>query len=284
MLKKSFILALICFSATAVPVEFVIVVTSYNNESYVERNLNSLFCQKSTLPFQVIYVNDCSTDKTGTLVESYAKKNKLSKDQLKIIHNKKNLGSGVANIYHVVHTYIEDHKVVVCVDGDDFLSFSGVLLRLEKEYTDPSVWMTYGRFVVYPEGEIWSACQGYPEDVIQDGNFRNHPNVPSHIKTFRSKLFKEINHQSLLDQTGKFYAKAWDMAMLFPMLEMSAPYENSGINHSRYIEDTILYIYNFSNPLGDAHTNKGRLEQIELDQSIRSQKKYDPLKKLFDNE
>ena len=157
-------------------------------------------------------------------LKPYAKKHHLDKSKLLLINNKVQLGSGIANIYNTVHNRIDDHTVVVCVDGDDYLSFPGVLERLEKEYADPDVWMTYGRFVVYPAGEFWSLCWGYDDEVIRTRSFRQDHNVPSHIKTFRAKLFKQIKKEDLIDpETGTFYTKAWDMAMLFPMLEMCAP-------------------------------------------------------------
>jgi glycosyltransferase involved in cell wall biosynthesis len=243
---------------SADPVRFVIIVPSFNNESVVERNLDSLFCQKSTLPFQVIYVNDCSTDKTGSIAEAYARNHGLTEAQFTIIRNKRNVGTGTENIYNVVTQHVEDHKVVVCIDGDDFLSFSGVLTRLEQEYADPDVWMTFGRFVVYPSGEIWTACQGYPHEVMQEGRYREHSNVPSHLKTFRARLLKKVKRESLCDSSGKFYPKAGDMALMFPLLEMCSPYEPNGLCHWRYIEDTIMYIYNFTNPLSDGATDKGR--------------------------
>ena len=266
------------------PVEFVVLITSYNNEDYVERNLDLIFCQKSTLPFQTIYVNDGSTDRTAELVDAYAEKHALDESQLLIINNEVNLGSGGGNIYITVHNHIEDHKVVVCVDGDDYLSFPGVLERLEKEYADPDVWMTYGRFVVYPEGEFWSVCAGYDEEVIRNRRFREDYNVPSHLKTFRAKLYKQIHKEDLLDEDGSFYNKAWDMAMLFPMLEMCAPWDPNKPNHSRYIEDTVMYIYNFANPIGDFRNSGGRQEQIRLDLLIRDKEPYAPLDNLFDKE
>ncbi len=268
----------------AQPVEFVVLVTSYNNEEYLERNLDSIVSQRSTVPFQTIYVDDGSKDRTGELVDAYAEKHRLDESQFLIIHNEIQLGSGIANIYNSVHNLIEDHKVVVCVDGDDYLSFPGVLERLEREYKDPNVWMTYGRFVVYPAGEFWSICWGYDDETIKTRSFRQHHNVPSHLKTFRAKLFKQVKKEDLLDVDGDFYKKAWDMAMLFPMLEMCAPKDPHGINHSRFIEDTVMYIYNFANPIGDFRNSGGRQEQMRLDHSIREKEVYEPLTTLFEDE
>lgn len=278
-MKRLLLAGLSLTTLVAAPVEFVVLVTSFNNENYVERNLDRIMNQKSTMPFQIIYVDDQSTDNTGALVDAYKEYHELSDDKLLVIHNQRRLGSGVGNIYNVVHNYIEDYQVVVCVDGDDFLAHSKVLLRLEKEYQDPNVWMTYGSLVAIPEGIRYSNCIGYTEEVIKNRSFRYDYNVPTHVKTFRAKLFKQIKREDLLDpDTGNFYTKAWDSAMLLPMFEMCAPY--SGENHSRYIPD-ILYIYNNDNPLSD-HRDDSRDEQLRLDRLIRQKPPYEPLDTLFE--
>ena len=183
-------------------VEFVILVTSYNTKKYVRRNLDSLIHQRSTFPYEIIVVDDGSTDGTGKEMDDYAQEHALP--FLKIIHNPVRKGSALENIYTTVHELIRDHKIVVCCDGDDTFSCNGVLERLEKEYANPDVWMTYGRFVVYPAGEFWSLCWETPEEVIRSRTFRHCSNVPSHLKTFRAGLFKKIKKEDLLDPTGNF--------------------------------------------------------------------------------
>ncbi len=275
-MKKLLVLLFSASSLFATP-EFVILVTSFNNEKYAERNLDSIVNQRSTKPYQIICVDDGSSDRTGEIMDTYAERHGYDKSFLTVIHNKKQVGSALENIYNTVHNHIADDKVVVCIDGDDTLSFSGVLKRLEQEYENPAIWMTYGRFVVIPKGQFWTACWGYPEEVIQERSFRKHPNVPSHLKTFKAKLFMQIRKEDLIDNDGRFYRKAWDMAMLFPMLEMCAPYE--GENHSSFIADTVMYVYNFENPIGDCVT--GRDKQVQLDSSIRRAKQpYEPLEDL----
>ncbi len=262
-----------------VDVEFVILITSFNNEKYARRNLDSVVKQRSSKPYQVLIIEDGSSDATGKIMDDYVKEHKLSDSFVKIIHNKERVGSALENIYNAVHNHIPDHKVVVCCDGDDTLSFNGVLERLEQEYRDPDVWMTYGRFIVYPACEFWSRCWGYPEEVIQECGFRKHWwNVPSHLKTFRAKLFKKIKKEDLLYE-GKFYKKAWDMAMLYPMLEMSAPVHPMAKNHSVFIADTVLYVYNWNNPLCDGH-GAGLEEQQRLHNTISAKTPYTPLEHL----
>lgn len=261
--------------------EFVILVTSYNNEKYAERNLDSLMNLRSSQPYSIICVNDGSSDRTGQIMDDYGKKHNLTEPFYTVVHNKQRTGSALENIYNTVHNLIPDDKIVVCVDGDDTLSCKGVLERLEKEYRKPHVWMTFGRFVVVPAGEFWTLCWGYPEEIIKERSFRKYHNVPSHLKTFRAKLFKKIRKEDLLDPaTGGFYLKAWDMAMMFPMLEMCAPKNPHDINHSVFIEDMVLYVYNFDNPINDARVGAGREDQIKLDRYIRSLPSYEPLGEL----
>lgn len=260
------------------PPDFVILVASYNNEAYVEKNLQSLIGQRSSKPYKIIYIDDCSTDATGRLVDEFVERHALSSSFIEVVHNTKRMGTALENIYRTVHTRISDDAVVVSVDGDDMLSHKGVLERLEKAYANPHIWMTFGRFVVIPGGEFWTQCWSYPDEVIRARSFRSSPVVPSHLKTFKAGLFKRIKKADLLGPDGSFFKKAGDMAFMFPLLEMCAPSGPEGVNHSLFIDDTVLYIYNAGTGCNDHCT--GREEQIELDLLIRSKQSYEPLDQL----
>lgn len=66
----------------------------------------------------------------------------------------------------------------------------------------------------------------------------------------------------------------------FGELEMCAPKNPHDINHSVFIEDMVLYVYNFDNPINDARVGAGREDQIKLDRYIRSLPSYEPLGEL----
>lgn len=254
---------------------FVLLVASYNNEKYVERNLKSLMGQRSSKPYKILYINDCSTDATGVLVEDFIARHQLPSSFIEVIHNPDRVGAALENMYNAIHQRIPDDAVVVSVDGDDFLAHKGVLERLEKAYADPAIHMTFGRFVVIPQGEFWNQCWSYPEEVIRSRTFRYSSIVPSHLKTFKAWLFKKIKKEDLLGPDRTFFKKAGDMAFMFPMLEMCAPASPCGTNHSLFIEDTVLYIYNTGTELNDHRI--ARDEQINMDLYIRSKKPYEPL-------
>lgn len=253
---------------------FVILITSFNNEPWALENLASACWQKSTNPYEVIYINDCSTDATGTIVDDYVKKHHLE-DRVRVIHNTKNVG-GMANIYHAVHNLIDEDQIVVSLDGDDTLAHNNVLEILERYYDDPEdVWITYGSCKKVPDGDT-KMSELVPAWVFEKGELRKHPFVTQHLRTFKAWLFRRIAEKDFLYK-GKFMEVAWDMAMMYPMLEMS--YSNKA-NHIRYVKE-IVYNYRTNNPLNDFRI-KGKF-QHEVDLYIRRKEPYSPIEQKESN-
>lgn len=154
--------------------EFVIIIPSYNNEEYYFRNLESVVHQKVDAPFEIVYINDCSTDRTGMLVDAYVKERHLE-DKVKVIHNSQRVGNALGNLYTAIHE-CADHKIIVTVDGDDFLAHDRVLARLQQEYADPNVWMTYGQFMYYPQNSLGFCAElpsGLWKQTVLDSTIRS---------------------------------------------------------------------------------------------------------------
>ncbi len=253
--------------------EFVILVLSYNNEKYVRDNMRWVCYQNSSRPYQVICVNDCSSDKTGELMEKYVREHSDMKAEVKIIHNTERKGM-TRNTYETIHDHISDHKIVVKCDGDDVLANNNVLMRLEKEYKKPHIWLTYGQAVRIPGGELLS--KKIPEQVFFENSHRKWGFTAVALRTFKAKLFKKIKKEDLMHE-GRFYWMSGDEAYMFPMLEMSSPVDKNGINHTVFIPN-ILYFYNVVNPLNDHAVNKPL--QTELAKIIRSKPSYKPIAEL----
>ena len=275
--KLTFVLACILTLAPligSVPhnVEFVILMTSYNNEDLAENNLKSVAFQGSTNPYHIIYINDCSTDRTQEVVEEFISKHNLE-SKITLVENKNNVGA-LHNIYTANHERIPDHKVVVSVDGDDTLPHDEVLLRLEQEYIDPEVWMTYGTAWVVPDGRKKSKY--IPNWIFEQNKIRKTPFRSQHLRTWKAGLFKKIKKEDLLYMEA-FFPVAWDLAIMYPMLEMCGPITPGAINHSRYIKD-ILYIYNRDNPLNDFR--KSRKHHRKIVNYIKNLESYKPIEHL----
>ena len=249
------------------PVHLFVVIPSYNNSEWCEKNLESVFIQ--TYPnWTVCYVNDCSTDRTGEIVDRYVDSRGM-RDKCQIIHNTKRVGA-MENLYNAIHT-ADPHSVVVTLDGDDFLADKDVFQTVVDTYADPEVWLTYGSYSYEPGGQR-GVCAPIPDEVLANVSIRRYPPwVTSHLRTFRARLFHLIRKNDLMVK-GKFFEIAYDVAIMMPMVEMASP------SHIRYI-DRILYLYNYTNPLSDT---RRRDFQIRTDMYIRSLKPYCPINNLFE--
>jgi glycosyltransferase involved in cell wall biosynthesis len=242
--------------------KFVFITASYNNSHRYKENIDSMLKQEyPAAAFRLIYIDDCSTDDTGHLVENYLKHNHKIKATL--LKNKRRRGQ-LANIYDATHT-CQDNEIIVIVDGDDKLAHKDVLNYLNSFYKDPQVWLTYGQFLYDCKGNICHGKRGpaqpFPEHIIRKGNFRAHPGfVLSHLRTYYAWLFKQIALRDLLYESY-FYSYATDVAAMYPMTEMAG-------NKFKYL-NKVLYSYTCS--------KTKNIKQPRLLSRIKHKKPYRPL-------
>lgn len=240
---------------------FVILIASYNNAQWFERNLASVFAQKYD-NYRVIYIDDCSTDGTGQLVEDYIRDQKQS-DWVTIEHNPQRLGH-LCNQHTAIGT-CKDDEIIIILDGDDWFFHDHVLERLNQIYQDPNVWLTYGQFKELSDDSI-GYCQPIPESVLQAHAVRAHkPWVFGHVRTFYAGLFKRIKKEDLF-YNNTFFPMAADVATMIPMAEMAG-------ERIRFIKD-VLYVHNDRNPL---NLKKVFYMQAFYELVIRRRKPYDQL-------
>jgi glycosyltransferase involved in cell wall biosynthesis len=236
---------------------FTFLVTSYNCEAWVDKNLLSIHSQNYR-NFEVYYVDDNSTDNTFEVASKYSNK--------KCIKNSFNRGK----MYNVVKAIkeMQEDTIVVVVDGDDWLPNEEVLTKLNETYSSGNVWMTNGSYIVEPTKEIVKPrCFG----SYWSGNIRKKSWEFSHLGTFRKKLFDKIKKKHLMSTSGEYWATTSDQAIMWPLAEMCGP------EHHRIIND-VLYVYNRLNPLSDDRVN--RIDQLDTERVIRSFSPYERLVEL----
>jgi glycosyltransferase involved in cell wall biosynthesis len=239
-----------------------VIIPSYNNIKWYQRNLDSVFGQRYS-NYRVIYIDDASPDGTRDAVRQYVIDNNVQ-DKITVISNAVNKGA-LANIYDAVHSLPAD-TVCVTLDGDDWFAHEHVFEIINNAYADANVWMTYGNYTHYPDQKFNSCCADIPQHVIDQHAYRRYIWCASHLRTFYAWLFQKIKKEDLCDENG-FYRVTWDQAFMFPMLEMAA-------GRWRFISE-ILYVYNVQNPLNDF---KVRLkEQLLTERIIRAKHPYAPL-------
>lgn len=277
------------FTLESAEKKFVLVVPSYNNEEWFEKNISSILEQNYN-NYRVIYLNDCSADHTGQCVEECVQKytedyqvisfdgdpngdilsvTKAFSDLVNkrsafftLVNNQQRCGA-LANIYRAVHSTLDD-EIIVTIDGDDWFPHTRVLRHIEGLYASDTVWLTHGRFVETPTNlSCWSLKNS--KQAVAENRFREERH-PSHLRTFYSWLFKKIKLADLLYE-GSFFPMTWDMAIMFPMIEMA------GERHS--YSHRINYVYNMENQINDNKVD-AKL-QNDLDVYIRSLPSYQRL-------
>src|SRR5689334_17692303 len=80
--------------------QIVVIIPSYNNMQWYEKNLDSLINQEYT-NWRAIYIDDCSTDGTGNAVASYIANHHLE-DRILLIKNSQRQ-FGMYNLYQAIH-------------------------------------------------------------------------------------------------------------------------------------------------------------------------------------
>jgi len=224
---------------------FKIAIVGGPAKGYVTRCLNSLVLQ-SELDWQACVVLDPVGD--GTYEEACS----INDPRITVIQNE-------CQRYALWNTCTAidmmtpcDEDIIASIDADDWLTGLESLKRVADEYqAHPWLALTYGSWVSYPNRNApTNTTRGYTEDEFR-GNIRKVSWRASHLKTFKYKLWRRIDRKDFEDPRGGYFRVSWDLAFMWPMLEMA------GANRCRYIPDPI-YTYNQATPFNDA---KLRLEE-----------------------
>lgn len=273
MYYKIVVLFFFITCAAVVEKPMVIVMPSYNNVQWYQKNLDSVFSQTYE-NWRIIYIDDASTDNTGQLVMDYVKQRNME-HKVTVIVNKHRKGA-LANHYRAVHM-CHDWEIVCQLDGDDWFAHNDVLKYLNEIYQDENIWLTYGSFKRWPTEQMGYSKPVAPE-VVEKRLYRETYWTPGQLRTFYAWLFKKIKLEDLLwdhwdTVYGKFYPAACDLALYYPMMEMAG-------THFKFIPE-ILYIHNVATQLNDFKVN--RLSQIVASHVLMYKRKYERLEKAPTN-
>ena len=96
-------------------------VHNYNREKYIEKCIESILLQETKYEFEVIVIDDCSTDKSKRVIEKI--KNKFSANNLHFFSTKKNTGVGkkaVKKLSSQIKDFLKS-KYIFRIDSDDYL-------------------------------------------------------------------------------------------------------------------------------------------------------------------
>jgi len=241
---------------------FTIIIPAYNCEKWAARNIESATKQVYN-NYDIVYVDDCSTDNTLRVVnEVYKKTNK----KFDIVSNKENK-KALYNLYTNI-SKAKENTVIITLDGDDFLSNDTVLQYLDKLYRETDCWLTAGSYV---QNDNYQVVSPNASDDYWNNNIRKMPWSFSHLRTFKKELFMKIKKQDLLDVDGDFYKCTFDRAMMYPMVEMAGKEKIQLISK-------VLYIYNRFNPISVDRVH--RKNQLRIEAILNNKPQYERIPSL----
>ena len=111
-----------------------IIIPCYNTEQYIEKCLDSILKQNLE-KFEIILVDDCSTDKTVSIIKRYMKKCPY----IKLIKNKENHGAGYNRNIALKEA---KYDLISFIDSDDYLEdnfYEELYKAITKEKADVAV-------------------------------------------------------------------------------------------------------------------------------------------------
>ena len=239
-----------------------VIIPMYNAEEFIGECLDSLLIQ-TLQDFEVIVVDDCSTDKSTKIVESYAEK---FGGRLKLTKTEKNLsGAGIARNIGIK---LARGEFIQFLDADDFLLGSALetLYNAAIRHTADVVY-TSSYYRLDAPNEIFVYRDGFSKSLLKKNQ---------EVKTFfkLDKPQENLNRLLLIPGEGEFHS-SWTKffrrdfllknKIFFPTLPHSEDFlfvVNVYCHAKRFLHiPTPLYFYRNNN---DSTTQKMRPPEEQL--------------------
>ena len=132
-----------------------VVMSVYNDEQYLKESLDSIFAQ-TIQNFELIIVDDCSTDRTVEIIENY------HDDRIRLICNSEN--RGLTRNLNTALEYVQG-TYIARMDGDDKSRperFEKQIAYLEQH---PELMLISCRTHMFGEEDLISQIQGTPKQL-----------------------------------------------------------------------------------------------------------------------
>ena len=172
-----------------------IVIPAYNAMKYIRLCLDSILLQKTNYSYQIVIIDDGSTDGTGAIIDSYE-----LDDRIKIIHQK---NQGIACSRNVGIKNICG-RYLMFVDSDDIL-LPGAIQELIQKADSFNADVAEGGSCYVSSGGKKYRYNLYKESVDQNDYAKNLRGQPWG-KVIKSTLFKNIKFPESYDFEDSIFA------------------------------------------------------------------------------
>lgn len=164
-----------------------VIVPTFNSEETILKTIKSIFEQKITNDIEIIIIDDNSTDKTINLVKSIKIKQKF---KIKIIQNKKNMGSGFSRKIGIKKSR---GYYIAFLDSDDYWLENKLKNQIKFMESIPNVVFTYSDFLEEKNirGKLMYFLIRTPNRVsLEKNKFINR--IPNSSVLLLSKIAKQV--------------------------------------------------------------------------------------------
>lgn len=165
-----------------------VILTLYNVENYIEETIDSILNQTYT-DFELIVVNDCSTDNSLSIVKNIKDK------RIKIINNKNNVGCGLSRRIGVLNA---KGNYISFIDADDIVDSKFLETLYNVSITTDSDIVSCD-WIEFNEDSSKIHTNNYGTYYNNDKYLKPNPNnLPfPNVKLYKSKLFKNYKYSEL---------------------------------------------------------------------------------------
>jgi GT2 family glycosyltransferase len=177
-----------------------IVIVNYNGERFIPRLFETL-CEQTCRAFEVVFVDNASTDHSLVLLENLLKKETYDDLNVKIVRNAANLGFCQGNNVGLKHV---NGKYVVFLNNDTYVSATWLEELIEVMDVDSSVGVCQSRIIGAQTGGIQS--DGWLLDIYgwAQGLIFNKKGTIISKMPFYASATSMIVRRSLLVKCGGF--------------------------------------------------------------------------------
>lgn len=203
---------------------FTFIILTHNNIDSIGQNIDSILTQKYS-NFRVVYIDHQSNDGTIVQIQKAVKRKDRNVSLIECEYDHQ-----VYERYYNLVSHSKDTEIIIHLYGNDWLAHEDVLVRLNQNYTNPDVWLTYGQYIDYVNLEK-GIYDPKPKKTLYKKRVQRAPWVVAPLKTYYAALFKKLHIE-----TGFFISIKDENALLVPMAELAKA-------HVRFIPD-VLFIHN----------------------------------------
>jgi len=137
-----------------------IIIVTYNSENEIKDILESIFSHSTGIKYQIIIVDNNSSDNTVSIINNYNNEN------ISLIRNKENIGFTKANNQCIKQT---TGDFILCLNPDTVLQNNSIL-ELVNEIKNDNTLGAIAPQLRYPDGRIQKSCRRFPRrrDIIYE--------------------------------------------------------------------------------------------------------------------